>query len=547
MPLKNNIEKVKRAARLSEILIRYGFEELFDRSGIEKFIPEKIANKSKRIENITSQSLYERIRLAAEEMGPAYVKFGQMLSNRNDIFPEEFIIELQKLQDNVEPENIDIYEKLEEELEIIPSEYFESIEKEPMASASMGQVFKGVLKTGKEVVIKVRRGNLESTVSSDIMLMKDLAKGLERKNESLRSMNLTHIIETFENMMKEEMSLTNELKNMEHFARNFRNDERIHTPEVYRELSNNSILCMELIKGIKVNDKEEIIKLGFDPKDIADTGLDLYMKQVLTYGFFHADPHPGNIFLTEEGKIVFIDFGAMGTLLPRDRELLEDMTIYFVQKNVRKIIATIKELSLEYGVSDEKKLERGIYEIIAMIDENSLADISLGEKKKKMRKIFSENNVLLPENIYLLLKGIGQIEGIGRNLNPDLDMTKVMQPYAQEITRKRISPQYVMGKGIEKFEIFSENWLSLPDDIKSISQKILNNELRHKHEIIGFEQLQKILEQLVLSIIIAALVIGGAILVSSEIPPRIHGVSTAGLICFIIAAVLGIRMLSKKK
>ena len=542
------LEKIKRIKKLSDVLMKYGFEEILSRSELEKRLPKRIAGRNReKIKDIKSRTIYERVRMALEEMGPAYVKFGQMLSNRNDILPEEMISELQKLQDEVEIQEVDIRKKLAGELNIVPEEYFQSIDEEPMASASIGQVFRAVLKNGKKVVLKIRRDNIDTVVETDLVIMKDMAKFLEKYDVNAKNINLLYIVETFENMLKKELSLTNERKNMERFENNFKGNEHLHVPVVYKELSNNRILCMEFIEGIKITDKEKIEKAGFNPKEIASLGLELYMKQVMKYGFFHADPHPGNIFLGKDGKVIFIDFGAMGTLYPYEIDLLEELTLNFLQKDVKKMIATIKELALDYNISDERKLERGFYDILSMVDGNSLEEINLVEIMERVKKLLNENQVLLSEDVYLLVKGIGQIEGIGRHLNPQLNIMKEIGKNAQEIISKRMSPKYIFEKGMGKVGEFSENWLTLPSDLKRLLEKIQNNELKHRHELVGFENFQKIAERLVMGLVLSSLIIGSSILVLANTPPYINEISALGVLGFVISGILGVNMIMSKK
>jgi len=542
------LEKIKRIKKLADVLMKYGFEEILSRSELEKRLPKRIVGRNRgKIKDIKSRTIYERVRMALEEMGSAYVKFGQMLSNRNDILPEEMISELQKLQDKVEIQEVDIRKKLAEELNIIPEEYFQSIDEEPMASASIGQVFRAVLKNGEKVVLKVRRDNIDNVVETDLIIMKDMAKFLEKYDVNAKNINLLYIVETFENMLKKELSLTNERKNMERFENNFKGNEHLHVPVVYKELSNNRILCMEFIEGIKITDKEKIEKTGFNPKEIASLGLELYIKQVMKYGFFHADPHPGNIFLGKDGKLIFIDFGAMGTLYPYEIELLEELTLNFLQKDVKKMIATIKELALDYNISDEKRLERGFYDILSMVDGTSLEEINLVEIMDRVKTLLSQNQVLLSEDVYLLVKGIGQIEGIGRHLNPQLNIMQEIGNNAQEIMVKRMSPKYILEKGMGKVGEFSENWLTLPSDLKRLLEKIQNNELKHRHELVGFENFQKITERLVMGLVVSSLIIGSSILVLANMPPHINGISVLGILGFVISGILGANMIISKK
>ena len=541
-------QKTKRVMKLSGVIAKYGFDELFKRGELEKFIPKNVKRKySEKIEEINSYTFYERIRMAIEEMGPVHIKFGQILSNRKDILPEEFIIELQKLQDNVEVEKIDVRKKLDLELGIDVNDYFSEIEENPMASASIGQVFRAKLKTGEKVVIKVQRENIRPVVEADLGIMKNLAKTLEKYYDDLKKINISEIVESFEKMLNEELSLNNELNNILRFANNFKDDKRIHVPVVYKELSNDRILTMEMIEGFKITDTENIIKIGKEPKKVARTGLDLYLTQFLKHGFFHADPHPGNIFIKENGQIVFIDFGAMGRLYPNERELLINLIIYSLKKDVKKMIETIRELAVKFEVADEKKFERELYGLIELVDENSLKNIDVVTIFEKARKIFSNNQILLSEDIYLLVKGIGQIEGIGRHLDPTLNITKVMRPYMNKITKERMNPINIFKKGISKIETFSDNWLTLPTDMKILLEKIQNNELKHKHEIIGFDKFQKTFEQLILAIIISSLFVGSSILALANIPPKIFGISGLGLLGFVISGIMGINLFLKSK
>ncbi len=543
----DNIKKLKRTTKLAEVLIKYGLEEALDRSGIEKIIPESVAQKSETIENIRSNSLYERIRMAMEELGPAYVKLGQMFSNRSDVLPEELIVELQKLQDKVEIQPLDVKEKIRKEFNIIPEDYFEVIETEPVASASIGQVFEATLKDGQKVVLKIKREGIEDVVESDLLIIKDLGAFLEKRKDIFRRMKLSSMLEAYENSLRREMSFTNELTNIERFANNFKKEKRIIVPKVYRNLSNNDVLCMDFIFGIKVSEKEQLMQLGHDPKQIAVLGLDLYVKQILEHGFFHADPHPGNIFVIPDGRIAFIDFGAMGTLLPQDRELIENLVLYCVQKNIKKIIATLKELALDYSVPNEKQLEKEIYELINLVEGSSLESVDLEFIMKKARVIFSNNQITLPENVYLLVKGIGQIEGIGRSLDPDLDIFKVMRPYAQQIIMRRLSPKYLFTKGLSRLMETSETWFSLPEEIRTFLQKVQNKEIRHKHELSGLSDLRKTFERLITAMILSSLFIGSSILVLADMPPKVYGIPLLGFIGFVLAGFLGLYMILKRK
>ncbi|HUH26169.1 MAG TPA: AarF/UbiB family protein, partial [Flavobacterium sp.] len=325
----NQIRKIKRIGNVISVLSKYGFDDIIARTKAEKFLPKGFVT-SKRGEEIFKLSVYTRLRMTLEELGPTYVKLGQMFSNREDILPAELIVELAELQDNVPPEELNIYEKLSTELLIDPKQHFEYINEIPIASASISQVYVGRLINGEKVVIKVKRSAIDEMIRSDIMIMKDLAYILEKNYDTAKRINLNQLINSFENNMNRELSLTNELHNIEKFRKNFEARPEVYVPKTYKELSNNSILTMEFIEGFKVNNKEKILEIGMQPKDVAQLGVVLFMKMVVEDGFFHADPHPGNVFIKNNQQICFIDFGSMGQIKKSDMEVLEGIIENFM-------------------------------------------------------------------------------------------------------------------------------------------------------------------------------------------------------------------------
>lgn len=548
----DNIRKLKRTAKLLAVLSKYGFEEILERIQLTKIIPNNLKEKSEKLSEVLSLSVYERVRMALEELGPAYVKLGQMFSNRADLLPKELINELQKLQDKIGQEPVNVKEKLANELRIDPNDYFEWIEEKPLASASIAQVFKAMLKNKNLVVLKIKRENIREIIECDLLILKDLANVFESYNENYKNINLSYILKIFDESIHKELSLANELNNIERFKRNFNDNIHVHVPTVYKELSNDNILCMEFINGIKVTEKDKIEEASLDVKHIAVEGFVLYVQQVLEYGFFHADPHPGNIFVTFNGKIAFIDFGSMGILLPKERELLEDFLYYLLQKNTKKLIVTIKKIAIDYAVSNEKQLERDVYEIMDIVDKNSLKSINLSLIVDRLRFIFSHNKITLPEHFYLLLKGITQIEGIVRHLDPDLDVFQLTEQYAQDTFIRRISPKYLFSKGLSAINNLSENLMSLPVEVRNVLQKLNNNEIKLTHEIPALFELQKSADRLVLAMIISALSIGSAVLVMADMPPKLFGVPILGFLGFTFSGAIGIYIVislikSKKK
>jgi len=542
----NQIRKIKRIGNVISILSKYGFDDIIARTSAEKFLPKGFL-KSKRGEEIFKLGVYKRVRLVLEELGPTYVKLGQMFSNREDILPAEMIAELAQLQDNVPPEELDIYKKIADELLINPDEHFEYINPTPIASASISQVYVARLVNGEKVVIKVKRSTIDEIIRSDIMIMKDLAKILEKNYDAARKMSLTQLINSFENNMYRELSLTNEFHNIEKFRKNFENRSEVYVPKTFKELSNNNILTMEFIDGFKVNNKEKIIENGMLPKDVAQTGIVLFMKMVLEDGFFHADPHPGNVFIMNDQKFCFIDFGSMGQIMKGDMELLEGIIESFLIQDAKKIIRLMKRLAIEYHIEDEKTLEREIYDIFHMLEHTALNEINVNDIVAKVKSIMAKNHVLMPEFIYLLLRGISIIEGIGKQLDPELNVMESMRPYANELALKKYGPKQIAQKSLKHLKILAANLQNLPDDLTVLLEKIKDDKLKVNFEVEGLEDMRKTLQnasnRLTYAIIIAALSIGSSILMMAHIPPLFFGNSLLGLLGFIISGILGITII----
>jgi ubiquinone biosynthesis protein len=537
----NSTKKLNRTTKMLSVLTRFGFEDVVARSNFEKWkLPHKNpVNKPKDLETV---SVYQRIRMALEELGPTYIKLGQLFSDREDLLPTELVQELKKLQDSATEEKINVVERVSKELGIDPNDYFEFINDKPLATASISQVYKAQLKNGETVVFKIKKENIQEIIEADLLIMKDLVGFLEKYNEKIKKINFSKILETFEISIHNELSFNNEYNNIERFKRYFSESEINYVHRTYKEFSNNNMLCLEYIDGIKVTDIPRLEAEGFDTKSVALIGFDLYMQQVLKHGFFHADPHPGNIFVTFDGKISFIDFGTMGVLTPLDKELLEDFVQYLIQKDAEKLINTLKKIAIDYSINNEKKLQQDVYGIFELIDMSSLQSMNIELIIKKLKLIFQENEVELPDYIYLLMKGIVLIEGIGRQLDPDINVFHIMEPYAIEVVRKKASFRYNIFKHLSTVKEVTEVLSSLPNDLKSLINKVKNDELTIVHEVKEITLIKNAIDRLVLAIIISALSIGSAILVMANMPPKVYGIPVLGFFGFIISAFLGIRI-----
>jgi ubiquinone biosynthesis protein len=302
---------------------------------------------------------------------------------------------------------------------------------------------------------------------------------------------------------------------------------------------------MEFVDGIKVSELEKLKAGNIDLKAVASIGVDLYLEQVLEYGFFHADPHPGNIFvLPDTEKICFIDFGMMGSIMPKDKEALLELLIGFIRKDVRKIIGVLEKIAIKTEIPDAKKLEYNLYELIESVSNTAIRNIRLGTTLEKFKSVLYENKITLPHYLYMLIRALIIIEGVGCKLDPDFNITANLRPYLSKIGRRRFGLKHLFKKNVNRIQDFSSLMDTLPEDVDDILKKIKSGKLVVVHEHKGLDNfkdaLRKAINRLVLAVIIAALSIGSSLLVIADMPPKINGIPVLGAVGFLLSAILGL-------
>lgn len=530
--------KLKRSAKLISVLSKYGFKDMLARMNSGN--REEVQTNAEEV--VSKGTVYERIRLVLEELGPTFVKLGQTFSNREDLLPPELIQELQKLQDKVETVDMNVEEILENEFNITVKDHFAEIRKVPLATASIAQVYKAILIDGTEVILKIKKPEVQTVIEDDLLLIKDLEKLVSSYSEIGEKLNLKQAISTFEKSLLEEVSLINEKENILQFRRNFKNSKETYVPIVYEEYSNNNVLCMEFIDGIKVTDTATLLQYDIDPVYVSEAGLRLFVSQILDYGFFHADPHAGNILVKKDGKVVFIDFGAVGKIPPNDKEILENLIVSFVAKNPHKIVRYLKKMAVSYQIPDEKRFEADVEDILNFVHSTSLKEINPQAIINKMKDVLKDNRLYMPDYFYLLFKGIGLIEGVGRTINPELDVVKSLHPYTKKIFARKISPKHLMKTGMDRMMMFTDNVDEIPRELRSVLQKLDENKFTVSSEIKNIEKTNQLIKSsiinLMLAMVLAANIIATAIVFVSEAGPRIGELSLVAVLGFIFSVFL---------
>ncbi len=538
--------KFRRSAKLIGILSKYGFRDILARMNVR--------NGNEPADDLAgNRSVYERIRLAIEELGPTFVKLGQAFSNREDLLPPELILELQKLQDKVEPVALDPSSVLAQQFNIEPADFFQELNATPIAVASIAQVYRAVLADGSPVILKIKKPGVDEQIQDDLLLIHDLVKVITNYSDIGERLNLKQAINTFEKSLLEELSLSNEKNNIRRFAINFRENPKTYVPKVYDEFCSNSVLCMEFIDGIKITDTAQLQEADLNPVLLSEAGLQLFVSQILDYGFFHADPHAGNILVLRDGRIVFIDFGAVGSIQPNEKEILEQLIIAFVSANASRIVKYLKKMAIEYDIPDERGFQKDVQTVLDYVHSTSLQEIEVPALLAMMTDTLKNNRILMPEYLYLLLKGISLIEGVGRTINPDLDVVKSLQPFTRKMLFKKLSPQHLLKSGTQKMALLAESLEEIPAELRSILLKLDENRFTIQTEQKGLEKQQQLLKtlmvNLVLSLVLCANIVSSALLLTDGWPAE-HP-SKAGFLIFslllsaILIPVLVLRLLKK--
>lgn len=543
--IRRGYRHLNRYRQILTILIKYGFGDLVDSLKIEQYFEMGLQMISrKRRERVEPFSRAERVRRALEELGPTFVKLGQILSTRPDLIPVEFVREFSKLQDHVPPFAYDeVRQIVERELNAALEDIFQSFEETPLAAASIGQVHRARLKDGEEVVVKVQRPGIRKTIEVDLEIMLHLASLMERHLEEVELQRPTRIVDEFARAIEKEINYTIEAWYIERFARQFQSDMSIYIPKVFREASTERVLTMEYIGGIKASETDRIDKEGLDRKIITARGAELILKQIFEHGFFHADPHPGNIFVLPDNVICYLDYGLMGRIDRQTREDFADLFHGIVQRDESKTTRALLRLSEYDKDPDLGVLERDVADFMGQHLYKPLKDLKVGKVVQQLLEMVSRHRLLLHQDLFLMLKALATAEGVGLSLEPDFDMIEKIAPFIERIRIARVHPrriaQDMLKSGIELGRLLQE----IPGQLREILQQIKRGKAKIEFEHRGLEPMltthDQISNRIAFSIIIGAIIIGSALIVLSKTPPFLFGIPVIGIIGFVAAAVMG--------
>jgi ubiquinone biosynthesis protein len=543
--LNRNIRSIKRYRQIGRVLFKYGFDHILEYLNLSHFIARGKRLFRRDESRIAQLAPAERMRLAFEELGPSFVKLGQLLSTRPDVIPKSYVMEFAKLQDMVpsfpfEEVRSQIRAELGGEIEA----FFASFDVEPIAAASIAQVHRALLMTGENVVVKVRRPGVVELVETDIDVLTGLALLVERHLPGSDIYDPVGMIREFSRTIRREMDFSREGHTIEKIAGNFAGDTTLYFPKVFWGATAKGVLTLEYIDGIKVSSITTLDSAGLNRSLIARRGADAFLTMVLVHGFFHGDPHPGNVLILPDNTICLLDYGMVGRLDEQLKGYLVDLLLAIIRRDVDEVISL---LSYSGDINEQiniRALKRDLSEFIDSYYELPLKEIEVGRMLTDFIEIITTYNIRLQPDLALLTKTLVTIEGMGRELDPHFDMIEHLRPFIEKAIKERVSPRHLANDLGEHFLSLIKFARSFPKDLKDLFNRINRNkfkiDLEHRGLDRFIQELDKSINRLSSSLIIAALIVGSSIIMQTDKGPLLFGFPVFAFLGYTIAAFIGL-------
>lgn len=549
MLLNGTFRHIGRTRQIIQILLKYGFEDVVTNTPLQNLIPRRLLISWMREDrNVYDSTRWQRVKMACEEIGPTAVKLAQVLSNRPDLLPEALIEELKQLQSNVAPFSFEkAKEILNEELGQDYQTVFDDFIEKPIGSASIGQVHKAKLKTGEEVVVKIRRPGVARKMHQDLEIFKQIVTWLEPTLEEQGIINAMDAVDAFEKSMYKELDYKNEARNIESFRAFYKKRRDFYVPKAYRRYSTEKILIIEYAAGCKITDVKQLKEWEISPESMAEKGMDVYLTQIFEFGYFHADPHPGNIIIKEDGTICLIDFGMVGKLMKRDKLAFANVFVSMAQLDARTMAINLKKLSLEDEVEDIRTLEYDLNEIIEEYAMLSVSESSIEDLINELQAIMYKYKMRVPGSVFLIFRALAVLEGIGKQIHPNFNVSEFVQPYGVKILKEIYSPTNIAEDLFNKFSQVTGLLNSIPVELRTIMKKTRQGKLRfevdHKGYLPLLKKLDRITNRLILTFIIFTVMVCSSMLALVDLPDKFIfnaiGLPYISVIGFAFALFLG--------
>ena len=543
--LLSTARELPRLRVISMVFVRHGLGDLVRRAGIATLLEHAglVLHWGEATE-IAHLEVQQRARLAFEQLGPAFVKLGQMLSTREDLLPPAWTTELARLHSDVAPVPFDdLLPQIEQALGRSPFEVFAHVEREPYAAASIAQIHRAKLASGAPVVLKIRRPGIEAKIDADLRLLDRLAHLIEREMPEVRRYRPVQVVGELRRSLERELDLAVEARNTERFARNFAEDLDILVPRVYLEWTSSTMIVQEHIEGIRGNDLAAIDSAGLDRKVLAVRGVDAVLKMILVDGVFHADPHPGNVMYLPNNRIALIDFGMVGRLSPARRRQIIDLLAGFAGHDEEAMLEVLLDWRGDEFV-DEARLAADLGEFVFDYADMQLKDLKIGVLLHRVSAILREHSIVLPSDLTLLFKALITLEGLGRQYDPEFRLIERVKPFIDRAMRERYQPVETARRAQQTLSELYGLVTSMPRDLARLVKDARHGRMRVDLDLKRLDRfgdrLHSAMDRATMGIMTASLVVGSSIVMTIAEGPRLFGVSLltyCGLVGYLVAFV----------
>ena len=538
-----------RFSQIGRILVRHGFGFVFDvRRG---------RRERRGYEELLAPNFGIRFRQALDDLGPTFVKFGQLLSTRSDIIPEDILSELQKLQDTVASIPLEVARAVvERELGMPTDRLFAEFDPVPLGSASIGQVYRARLHGGEQVAIKVQRPEAPGRVEADLVLMRDFAALLNARFGDRIFIDVKELVAEFEGVIRRELDYEAEAQNARRFATNFVGTQ-VKIPRIYTELSTRRVLTMEFIEGTRFHDLRPLLLPPAERRRVATLGAEAIFKMAFEDGFFHGDPHPGNLILTPQGELALLDFGMVGFMSRGDIEALSRLFIAVIQRDAAVVLRGLEGLGVRYSPQIREALEQELREFLYKYSGLSVGEVTLGQALSELISLVRRYRLSMPPVFPLLTKALVMAEALARSIDPTINVFEIAQPYARRLLLERYEPAALLERSQERALEYARYVEDYPEQIRQLLAALEDGELEVKLNNRGLDELlgevDVLANRLVFAIVTGALVIGSALL---EAFPRggpqvpyigFHLVSVIGFILALVMAAILLTSIIRSK
>ncbi|MDB6038059.1 MAG: hypothetical protein JWM99_1900 [Verrucomicrobiales bacterium] len=527
---------LKRYKDIAGLFLKYGRSDVVEEFGLDEPLEQAAGQGSSDPAQIRPEDLADDL----ERMGPTYVKLGQILSSRPDLLPDRYLKALARLQDQVKPFPYEDVERIvEQELGARISKAFSSFDKEPLAAASLGQVHRASLRDGRAVVVKIQRPDIRKQIAEDLEVIEEIVN-LLNKTEFGRQYQLVKIFEEFQRTLIQELDYRREASNMVAIKKNLEEFPQIKVPQLIPDYSTRSILTMEYITGRKITSMSPLIHLDIDGCALADQVFKAYLKQVLVDGVFHADPHPGNVFLTEDNKVALLDLGMVGRISPAMQEQLLKLLVA-VSEGESDVAADLAiSVSETTSKFDEVEFRRRISILVAEQRNNTLGQMDVGKAILELGRSAGENGLYVPTELTLLGKTLLQLDQIGKSLDPDFNPNDAVRRHVTEMVNRKMRKHMSAGKLFTSMIEMKEFIGGLPSRANKIMDTLAAGQFEAKIHLteanLLLQGFQKIANRITMGLVLAALIVGASLLMQVDTKFQILGYPGLAMLCFIAAA-----------